>query len=78
MSKGFFISSKLYNFLVAIKILQVQKYEHQLYGTFTKSRYNPYNPITYLWILITIIICILKCLIIELKELNFKSTFKYQ
>jgi hypothetical protein len=76
---SFFMPNYLYKSLVFLKILIEKKFEHKLFGSYTRLKYNAYNPLTYIYRIILFLSLLFINIFLDFKSfiVNFKDGFKY-
>jgi hypothetical protein len=73
------VSSNLYKFLIFSKIIIEKEFKSEFGMTFIKDKYNPYNPLTYIWMIMVFLILLFINIFLDFKSfiVNFKKGFKY-
>lgn len=66
-------------FLIFARVIQVRKFKDSFNLTYQERRLNPFNPLTYVTILITFMVGIVMFGVVGVwKEMDLSNPFKYR
>lgn len=66
-------------FLIFARVIQVRKFKDSFNLTYQERRLNPFNPLTYVTILITFMVGIVMFGVVGIwKEIDLSNPFKYR